>query len=117
MLNNIYLGVCNLKKWLAIISILLLLSGCSEEESKQKSPASEASPSEKVIDNEESINEENDTNQDTDPNNWLEKFSEAPAIEMSPEYLANQLQGPYAEFDFLEETMNFNNIHEAFWRF
>ena len=22
-----------------------------------------------------------------------------------------------AGFDFLEETMNFNNIHEAFWRF
>ena len=104
--------MCNLKKWLAIISILLLLSGCSEEESKQKSPSSEASPSEKVNGNEESLNEENDTNQDKDPNNWLEKFSEAPAIEMSPEYLANQLQGPYAEFDFLEEPEKYDNFFE-----
>lgn len=94
---------------------LLLLIGCSDKEPDQQNASPETTPTEEVSNKEERPAKETDTNQDSDKSegNWIDKFAEAPEVKISPEYLANQPQGPYAEYRFSMENEKFEELFEG----
>ncbi|KMY45933.1 hypothetical protein AC622_18435 [Bacillus sp. FJAT-27916] len=97
-----------MRRWILFFLACILLTGCSEENPELKNE-----PSEEAIIDGESADEKNEERSSTqEGGNWIEKFSKAPEVQMSPEYLANQLQGPYAEFSFLEEPEMFDAFFE-----
>jgi len=104
-----------MKKCTVITLVLLLLIGCSDKEPDQQNAAPDTTPTEEVSNKEEGSAKETDPDQDSNQteDNWIDWFEEAPEVTISPEYLANQAQGPYAEYSFLKETEEFEELFEG----
>ena len=104
-----------MKKCTVITLVLLLLMGCSDKEPDQQNAAPDTTPTEEVSNKEEGSAKETDPDEDSNQteDNWIDWFEEAPEVTISPEYLANQAQGPYAEYSFLKETEEFEELFEG----
>ncbi|OCA80725.1 VWA domain-containing protein [Pradoshia sp. D12] len=92
-----------MKKWVLIAVAALFISGCTDQEKetevneKPKENSTEEVNSVEETDPENAIPKENVSVEET---SWIEKFEAAPEVKMSPEYLANQPQGPYADISY-----------------
>ena len=93
-----------MKKWLLMVLVAIIVSGCSDEVEDTKGSNKPQDNGNEAV--EKPSNEENDVaagNGTAEKKSWLEKFEEAPQVTMSPEYLANQPQGPLGSFSYNRE--------------
>ena len=93
-----------MKKWLLMVLVAVIVSGCSDEiEDAKGSNKPQGNGNETVEKPSSEENGESTEGGTAEKGAWIEKFEEAPQVTMSPEYLANQPQGPLGSFSYNRE--------------